>query len=95
MLLGAVFCESNCDPQPLFEFVPDCKTFKDKVEEIAESQQKKDEESEEASTAANLIEKLSVESNDQEDKPKDKEASISAEEKKDEAEKKEKEDDKN
>nr|GMC49385.1 ran-binding protein 1 homolog C-like [Ipomoea batatas] len=78
-----------------FASVENCKTFKDKVEEIAESQQKKDEESEEASSAAKLIEKLSVESNDQEDKPKDKEAPAPAEEKKDEAEKKEKDDDKN
>nr|GMC53085.1 ran-binding protein 1 homolog C-like [Ipomoea batatas] len=78
-----------------FASIENCKTFKDKVEEIAESQQKKDEESEEASSAAKLIEKLSVESNDQEDKPKDKEAPAPAEEKKDEAEKKEKDDDKN
>ncbi|XP_031118100.1 ran-binding protein 1 homolog c-like [Ipomoea triloba] len=78
-----------------FASVENCKTFKDKVEEIAESQQKKDEESEEAISAAKLIEKLSVESNDQEDKPKDKEAPAPAEEKKDEAEKKEKDDDKN
>ncbi|XP_019190574.1 PREDICTED: ran-binding protein 1 homolog c-like [Ipomoea nil] len=78
-----------------FASIENCKTFKDKVEEIAESQQKNDGESEEASSAAKLIEKLSVESNDQEDKPKGEEAPAPAEEKKDEAEKKEKDDDKN
>ncbi|CAK9164651.1 unnamed protein product [Ilex paraguariensis] len=66
-----------------FASVENCKTFKEKIEEIIESQGNKSVGSEEATTAADLMEKLSVgESKDVEEKTK--EAPISAEEKKDE-----------
>ncbi|PHU09405.1 Ran-binding protein 1 -like protein b [Capsicum chinense] len=66
-----------------FASIENCKVFKDKVEEIAESQQTKSGESEEASAAATeLIEKLSVESKDENDKSEDKEAPAAATEEK-------------
>ncbi|KAL2545041.1 Ran-binding protein 1-like protein c [Forsythia ovata] len=73
-----------------FASVENCKSFKDKIEEITESLAKTTEDSEEGTTAANLIEKLSVESKDTEEKQEAKEASVSSEEKKDETEQQEK-----
>ncbi|MCD9559546.1 Ran-binding protein 1 c [Datura stramonium] len=68
-----------------FASIENCKTFKEKVEEIAESQQTKSGESEEAGAAATeLIEKLSVESKDKNDKPEDKETPAAAREEKEE-----------
>ncbi|KAJ8564390.1 hypothetical protein K7X08_000850 [Anisodus acutangulus] len=70
-----------------FVSIENCKTFKEKVEEIAESQQTKSGESEEAGAAATeLIEKLSVESKDKNNKPEDKEAPAPTEEKEDKKE---------
>ncbi|KAL7150846.1 hypothetical protein ABFS83_05G141300 [Erythranthe nasuta] len=56
-----------------FASVENCKSFKDKIEEIAESQSKESGDSEEADTAASLIEKLSVEekANDEKSEPKE------------------------
>ncbi|NP_001234587.1 Ran binding protein-1 [Solanum lycopersicum] len=72
-----------------FASVENCKAFKEKVEEIAESQQTKSGQSEEAGAAATeLIEKLSVESKDKNDKPEDKEAPAATEEKEDKKEEK-------
>ncbi|KAL3838626.1 hypothetical protein ACJIZ3_023217 [Penstemon smallii] len=69
-----------------FASVENCKSFKDKIEEIAESQSKESEDSEEGKAAAKLIEKLNVEEKEaKEEKPEDK-----AEEKKDDVEKQEK-----
>lgn len=66
-----------------FASIENCKAFKEKVEEIAESQQTKSGESEEAGAAATeLIEKLSVESKDKNDKAEDKEAPAAATEEK-------------
>ena len=49
----------------------DCTTFKEKVEEVAQSQENTTE-SEEATSTANLLDNLSVgESKDQEEKPKE------------------------
>uniref|UniRef100_A0A5B7BWR1 RanBD1 domain-containing protein n=2 Tax=Davidia involucrata TaxID=16924 RepID=A0A5B7BWR1_DAVIN len=63
-----------------FPSVENCKTFKEKIEEVAESQGTKAEESEEATSTANLLEKLSVgESKDQDEKTK--EVPVSAEKK--------------
>ncbi|KAI3468096.1 hypothetical protein Pfo_024759 [Paulownia fortunei] len=73
-----------------FASVENCKFFKDKIEEITESLAKDSGESEEAITAANLIEKLSVEGKDKEEKTEAKEAPLSSEEKKDDNEKQEK-----
>ncbi|XP_051119012.1 ran-binding protein 1 homolog c-like [Andrographis paniculata] len=70
-----------------FSSVDNCKTFKDKIEEITESQAKDGEESEEGTTAASLIEQLSVNGKQkEEDNPdaKGKDPPSSAEEKKDE-----------
>ncbi|KAK4480142.1 hypothetical protein RD792_013200 [Penstemon davidsonii] len=62
-----------------------CKSFKDKIEEIAESQSKDSEDSEEGKAAAKLIEKLNVEEKEaKEEIPEDK-----AEGKKDDTEKQE------
>ncbi|KAL0372204.1 UNVERIFIED_CONTAM: Ran-binding protein 1c [Sesamum calycinum] len=69
-----------------FASVENCKAFKDKIEEITESQAKDSGENQEATAAASLIEKLSVEG----DKPEAKEAPLSSEEKKDDNEKLEK-----
>lgn len=70
-----------------FPSIENCKTFKDKIEEIAEAQQKKVDDSEEANTASKLIEKLSFESKDEEDKPEDKGSSATCDEaKKEDAE---------
>ncbi|KAL3633538.1 Ran-binding protein 1 b [Castilleja foliolosa] len=52
-----------------FPSVENCKTFKDKVEEVTESLTKDNGDNEEATAAAGLIEKLSVVGNDKEDKP--------------------------
>lgn len=41
--------------------IPDCKAFKDKIEEITEAEEKDNGESKEGTTAASLLEKLSVE----------------------------------
>lgn len=72
-----------------FASIENCKTFKEKVEEIAESQQKKSGESEEAGAAATeLVKKLSVENKDKYDKPEDKEAPSTTEEKDDKKEEK-------
>ncbi|KAG8375700.1 hypothetical protein BUALT_Bualt10G0127800 [Buddleja alternifolia] len=73
-----------------FASIENCKTFKDKIEEITESLSKDSGESEEGTTAANLIEKLSVEGKDKEEKSGTTEAPSSAEEKKDESEEQEK-----
>ncbi|KAG6420366.1 hypothetical protein SASPL_116891 [Salvia splendens] len=52
-----------------FASVENCKTFKDKIAEIAEAQKTDNGESEEGKTAASLIEKLSVGAEDEEEKP--------------------------
>lgn len=62
--------------------ISDCKFFKEKIEEITKSQAEAVGESPEAVTAANLIEKLSVESKEIEEKPGAKKAPFSVEEKK-------------
>ncbi|KAG8382084.1 hypothetical protein BUALT_Bualt05G0039700 [Buddleja alternifolia] len=60
--------------KPVHILVKDCKAFKDKIEEITESQGKDCGESEEgATTASNLIEKLSVAEKDKEEKKDDNE----------------------
>ncbi|KAH6774181.1 RAN binding protein 1 [Perilla frutescens var. hirtella] len=73
-----------------FASIENCKTFKDKIDEIAESQETKDNgESEEGKTAASLIEKLSVEAKEEEEKPESKAAAqTSSAEKQGEDEKK-------
>ncbi|KAL1552327.1 Ran-binding protein 1 c [Salvia divinorum] len=74
-----------------FPSVENCKSFKDKIEEITESLSKVSVESaEEADAAANLIEKLSVEEKGKEVKTETKEEPAPKEEKKDETEKDEK-----
>ncbi|KAL0394192.1 UNVERIFIED_CONTAM: Ran-binding protein 1c [Sesamum latifolium] len=73
-----------------FASVENCKAFKDKIEEITESLAKDSGESEEAKTAASLIEKLSVEGKDKEDKKEAEEAPLASEGKKDDDEKQEK-----
>ncbi|KAK4422202.1 Ran-binding protein 1b [Sesamum alatum] len=73
-----------------FPSVENCKAFKDKIEEITESEAKDSGENEEATAAASLIEKLSVGGEGKEDKPEAKEAPLSSEEKKDDNEKVEK-----
>ncbi|KAG6414526.1 hypothetical protein SASPL_121898 [Salvia splendens] len=71
-----------------FASVENCKTFKDKIAEIAEGQTRDSGESEEGKTAASLIEKLSVEAKDEEEKPEPKaEVFSSSAEKKGEDEK--------
>ncbi|KAG9157332.1 hypothetical protein Leryth_004976 [Lithospermum erythrorhizon] len=67
-----------------FPSVENCKDFRQKIEEIAESQGKKD--TEEGSAAAELIEKLTVESKDQEQKPEGEKEPTPAEEKEADAE---------
>ncbi|PSS17582.1 Ran-binding protein 1 c like [Actinidia chinensis var. chinensis] len=68
-----------------FPSVENCKTFKEKVEEVAQSQENTTE-SEEATSTANLLDNLSVgESIDQEEKPKE----APADEKKEEIQKQE------
>ncbi|XP_075522438.1 ran-binding protein 1 homolog b-like [Primulina tabacum] len=67
-----------------FPSVENCKAFKDKIEEITESLAQRGGESEEANAAADLLENLSVEGKDSEEKPKAKEeAPLSEGEKKD------------
>ncbi|KAL3645990.1 Ran-binding protein 1 b [Castilleja foliolosa] len=65
-----------------FPSVENCRAFKDKVEEVTDSLTKDNGESEEATAAAGLIEKLSVEGNDKEDKPEPKDEPSSSVEKK-------------
>ncbi|XP_042004181.1 ran-binding protein 1 homolog c-like [Salvia splendens] len=73
-----------------FASVENCKSFKDKIEEITESLSKVSVESaEEADAAANLIEKLSVEEKAKEEETETKEEAAPNAEKKDETEKKE------
>ncbi|KAL0330677.1 UNVERIFIED_CONTAM: Ran-binding protein 1b [Sesamum angustifolium] len=72
-----------------FASVENCKAFKDKIEEITESLAKDSGESEEAKTAASLIEKLSVEGKDKEEKKEAEEAPLASEGKKDDNEKQE------
>ncbi|XP_047312651.1 ran-binding protein 1 homolog a-like [Impatiens glandulifera] len=57
-----------------FASVENCKTFLEKVQEVAESQQKKEEVNEDASAAAGLLEKLSVKEEKDEEKSIEKEA---------------------
>ncbi|KAL7112248.1 hypothetical protein ACP275_05G140600 [Erythranthe tilingii] len=70
-----------------FASVENCKSFKDKIEEIAESQSKESGDSEEADTAASLIEKLSVDEKDKDVKSEPKEVPSSSEDKKENIEK--------
>lgn len=70
-------------------FISDCKAFKEKIIEVTKYLDNKAGESEEATTAANLIERLSVSSKEQEEKHEVKEASTALE-KKDGDEKQEK-----
>lgn len=63
----------------LHDLVSDCQAFKQQVASVAESQVKKDDETKEATAAASLIEKLSVEEKSQEEKPEAKEASATDE----------------
>ncbi|KAL1557294.1 Ran-binding protein 1 c [Salvia divinorum] len=70
-----------------FASVENCKTFKDKIAEIAGGQTKDSGESEEGKTAASLIEKLSVVAKDEDEKPKPKAEVSSSAEKKGEDEK--------
>ncbi|KAL8054405.1 hypothetical protein ABFX02_05G135500 [Erythranthe guttata] len=70
-----------------FASVENCKSFKDKIEEIAESQSKESGDSEEADTAASLIEKLSVEEKAKDEKSEPKEVLSSSEDKKETIEK--------
>ncbi|XP_075518246.1 ran-binding protein 1 homolog b-like [Primulina tabacum] len=66
-----------------FASMENCKSFKEKIEEITKSQAEAVGESAEAVTAANLIEKLSVESKENEEKkPGAKKAALSEEGKK-------------
>lgn len=73
-----------------FSLCSDCKSFKDKIEEITESLSKDSGESAEADATADLIEKLSVEEKGKEEKTEAKEEPAPKEEKKDETEKQEK-----
>ncbi|XP_043721240.1 ran-binding protein 1 homolog c-like [Telopea speciosissima] len=74
-----------------FPSIENCKTFKEMIAEVAESQGKKDGESEEGTSAAGLIEKLSVsESKDKEEKT-EKVPAPTAEHKEEEKEQKEEE----
>lgn len=73
---------------PFCLFYSDCRSFKDKIEEITESLAKDSGDSESGDAAASLIEKLSVEGKDKEEKTEAKEEpSTTSEEKKDESEK--------
>ncbi|KAK6161995.1 hypothetical protein DH2020_001836 [Rehmannia glutinosa] len=67
-----------------FPSVENCKSFKDKIEEITESLAKDSGESEEGNTAAELIDKLSVGGKEKEEKREAEEAPSSSEEKKEE-----------
>ncbi|KAL2548537.1 Ran-binding protein 1-like protein c [Forsythia ovata] len=73
-----------------FASVENCKIFKEKIEEITKSLAKDSGDSDEATAAANLLENLSVESKDQDEKPDFKEAPVSAEGKNDENKQQEK-----
>nr|XP_027084587.1 ran-binding protein 1 homolog b-like [Coffea arabica] len=64
-----------------FASVGDCKAFKEKITEVAESVDNKAGESEEATTTADLLEKLSVSSKDQGEKHEGKVASAALEKK--------------
>ncbi|RVW83958.1 hypothetical protein CK203_047356 [Vitis vinifera] len=63
----------------IYSLIPDCKTFMEMFQEVAESQGKK-EESEDASAAAGLLEKLSVGDSKTEDKGQE-EGSLATKEK--------------
>ncbi|OVA04475.1 Ran binding domain [Macleaya cordata] len=73
-----------------FASIENCKTFKEMIEEVAESQGKKAEENEEVAAAADLIEKLNVGETKEDEKAKE-EVSTSEKEKKEEGEATEKE----
>ncbi|WJZ89104.1 hypothetical protein VitviT2T_008350 [Vitis vinifera] len=68
-----------------FASVENCKSFMEKVQEVAESQQKK-EENKDASAAAGLLEKLSVEEKETEDKAEEEKPVAAKEEKETESE---------
>ncbi|KAK3010179.1 hypothetical protein RJ639_010764 [Escallonia herrerae] len=70
-----------------FQSVENCKNFMETMQEVAESQQKK-EESKDASDAAGLIEKLTVEDKKSEEKTKEEDTVADKEEKVAESEKK-------
>ncbi|KAK3020080.1 hypothetical protein RJ639_003704 [Escallonia herrerae] len=70
-----------------FQSVENCKNFMETMQEVAESQQKK-EESKDASDTAGLIEKLSVEDKKSEEKTKEEDTVADKEEKVAESEKK-------
>ncbi|XAR57601.1 hypothetical protein NMG60_11025795 [Bertholletia excelsa] len=72
-----------------FASVENCKSFKEKVEEVAKSQEKKSKDSPEATSTADLLEKLTVEES------KDEQKKEPAEEKKEDDAKQEKADDEN
>ncbi|CAA0838417.1 Ran-binding protein 1 homolog c [Striga hermonthica] len=72
-----------------FPSVENCKSFKDKIVEITESQAKVTGDSEEGTAAASLIEKLSVGGNDKEDKESKDASSAAGEKKEEDKEKKE------
>ncbi|XP_042484597.1 ran-binding protein 1 homolog b-like [Macadamia integrifolia] len=68
-----------------FPSIENCKFFKEMIKEVAESQVKKAEESKEATSAAGLIEKLSVsETEDKEEKTEEKAPASTAEQKEEE-----------
>lgn len=69
--------------------ISDCKTFREKIEEIAESLEKKGEESEETKSATDLLEKLNVAENKDDEGTKEA-TPASAEVKKDESTQEEK-----
>ncbi|KAL6528811.1 Ran-binding protein 1 c [Orobanche minor] len=76
-----------------FSSVENCRNFKDKIEEITESQSEDIGESEEVAAAAGLIDRLSVEGDVKEVKPESKDApSFSGDKKEDDNEKLEKPD---
>ncbi|KAL6965768.1 Ran-binding protein 1 b [Sarracenia purpurea var. burkii] len=68
-----------------FPSVDNCKTFKEKIKEVAQSEENKDGETEEATSTANLLEKLSVEESKEQEEKKE----APAEDKKEENTKKE------
>lgn len=91
MLFVLLDLELSTDiPCYLYTYISDCKSFKDKIEEITESMAKAPGDSEEGTAAANLIEKLSVESKDTEEKQEAEDAPVSSQDKKDETEQQEK-----
>ncbi|RVX17672.1 hypothetical protein CK203_003571 [Vitis vinifera] len=85
LLLGGEARFTRSDAVPTF----DCKTFREKIEEIAESLEKKAEESEETKSATDLLEKLNVGESKDEEGTKEA-ASASAEVEKDDSAQQEK-----